>query len=255
MTKKEGAYKRTKEHLVPTSITGSRPYDFMVCDPYNKKKGALDELIAWMVRFGTINTEQLGHFDLSRMSDECRKSVVAIFRHIDLDNKFTLIQGGGDWAWAVPVDWKIIEGLHEWTRWFARGIYFLETGVVLKHKEGMRYPNRMILTEFLDAKNMIDLKRKGLDAGAEAKVFRPAPNALRWGDVWLEWQSIKKDPACLCVGGKYVFAATVVPYSEKVLLESINRQLRRHPDPMVRSGVTDVRKVRGKALLDSLDGM
>ena len=57
MTKVDGAYRRTKEHLVPKSITGSRPYDFMACFLCGNEKSKLDQLIAWMERFGGINTK------------------------------------------------------------------------------------------------------------------------------------------------------------------------------------------------------
>ena len=243
----EGEKRPTKEHVVPTSITGSRTYDFMACLACGNKKSRLDELIAWMVKFGRINVKALGAFDLKSASSEARKSLKAIVRQLDLGNPLFCTYQGEEWA-MLSGGWSIIEGLSEWTRWFARGIYFLETGQVLKPKEAMRYPGRMILTELLLAGEMMHVTRWGSDEGAVCRIFHPAAGATTWGDVWLECPSIKyPELACLCLGGKYALCATVARYSKKELLESANRLIRHHDVPEVRNGaIVDLRKVGGK---------
>ena len=236
----------TREHLIPTSVTGSRPYDFMACRPCNNEKSALDEVIAWFMKFGVINSDKLGRYDLTKVSPEGRKSLKTILKELHLES-LSFKQRGEDWR-TVPVNWNLIETLSEWTKWFARGFYFLETGEILKHKEGTRYPKRMILPEFLSAMDMKSLADKGFEGVNPHGIFRPPPNVPRWGDVWLLGLSIKHPAVvCLCLGGKYVFSATVSTYNEERLLESMNRQLQLHPDPMIRnSKLTDIRKIRGK---------
>lgn len=226
---KRGDYRRTKEHVVPKSVTGSRPYDFMACLPCGNEKSKLDEQIAWQERFGCINAKQLGPFDLTSVSYECRKSVKAFLRRLDFTKQEAIRHEDEEWV-AIPVSEETIQDLKEWTRWFARGIYFLETGVALKCGKGLRYTaqrsaqqfghvddlDMMIDVQLLDGKAMIALTQEGCDKGVTERIFRPATDAPRWGNVWLEWQSIKApSPACLCLGGKYVFSATVKPYSEE----------------------------------------
>ena len=243
----EGENRPTKEHVVPTSITGSRAYDFMACLACGNQKSRLDELIAWMVKFGEINVNVLGRFDPKSVSPEGRKSLMAIIRQFDIVNPSSCTYLGEEWA-MLSGDWSIIDGMSEWTRWFARGIYFLETGQVLKRKEAMHYPGRMILTELLLAGEIVQAAKWGLDKGPARRIFRPAAGAPTWGDVWLEWPSIKYPKlACLCLGGKYALCATVAPYSKKKLLASANRLIQYHRVPGVRDGViVDLRKVRGK---------
>ena len=248
MTKEEGEYRRTKEHLVPKSITGSRPYDFMACRLCGNKKSRLDELIAWIVKFGDVNTNRLDRLDIKSLSCEGRKSLKAILKHINLIDPSFVTHRGDEFV-GLHGRWRIVEFLTEWTKWFARGIYFLETGKILRYKEGMRYPDRMILSELLLASDMVGLTRLGFDEiGAAAKIFRPAPNAQAWGDIWLDWKSIKYPAvACLCLGGKYVLAATVAPYNKDKLLVSANLKLLWHHDPRVRNGcITDLTKYKGK---------
>lgn len=242
----------TKEHLIPTSVTGSRPYDFMACRPCNNEKGALDEVIAWIMKLGVINSEKLERFDSTEVSLEGKKSLIAFLKELDPPFK----RGGEDW-YAVSPSWRIIETLREWTKWFARGLYFLETGKILKHEEGTRYPERMILPEFLGAMAMKSLANEGPEGVNPDGIFRPPPNVPRWGDVWLLGRSIKhREGIRLCLDGKYVFSATVSGYSKRRLLESMNKQIQLHPDPVIRalanklcaenSELTDIRKTRGK---------
>ena len=256
---REGDDRPTREHLLPTSITGSRPYDFMACQACGNSKSRLDELIAWIVKFGNVNVNALQRFDPKSVSSEGQKSLYAILRHFDLDSPSFATYRRENWA-MLSSDWSIVEGLIEWTRWFARGLYFLETGQILKHKEAMRSPGRMILTELLLADNMVAMAGLGLDVGVVGRIFRPAADMPAWGpdqDVWLEWKSIKMPHvACLCLGGKYALCATVAPYSKKKLLASVNRLILFHPVPEVRNGfVSDLRKVRGKTcwILDTKD--
>lgn len=150
----------------------------------------------------------------------------------------------------------MIEGLIEWTKWFARGLYFLETGKILKHREGMRAPaRRMIYLELFLASDMVRLTQLGEDKGVAAFLFNPTPNALKFGDpsgsgenVSLECKSIKYPyAACLCFSGRFAFVASVMPYSKKKKIEAMNKLLRWHPDPEVRNGeITDIRKIRGE---------
>lgn len=247
---REGDCRPTREHLLPTSITGSRPYDFMACQTCGNSKSKRDELIAWIVKFGNVNVEALQRFDPKSVSPEGRKSLHAILRHFDLGSPSFATYRRENWV-MLSSDWSIVDGLIEWTRWFARGLYFLETGQILKHKEAMRFPGRMILTELLLADNMVAMAGLGLDVGVVGRIFRPAANTLAWGpdrDVWLEWESIKMPHvASLCLGGKYALCATVAPYSKKKLLASVNRLIRFHPVPEVRNGfVSDLGKVGGK---------
>lgn len=206
-------------------------------------KGALDEVIAWFMKLGVINSGNLERFDSTEVSLEGKKSLIAFLKELDPPFK----HGGEDWH-AVPVSWEIIEILSEWTKWFTRGFYFLETGKILKHEEGTCYPKRMILPEFLGVMGMKSLADKDPEGVNPDGIFRPPPNVPRWGDVWLLGRSIKyPDWIRLCLDGKYVFSATVSGYSKRRLLESMNRQLQLHPDPMIRNRkLTDIQKIRGK---------
>lgn len=118
----------TEEHLLPQAITGTRPYDLLVCRKCNNEKSRLDEAVTSLARLAPYSDLTRDGFDRQFLKHPTTLlSMVAPDALCSLPEEPT-----GDLRLHTTMKFHTL--CVEWLRTIAKAIYFLETGKCLRQR-------------------------------------------------------------------------------------------------------------------------